>query len=89
MAGERAMRQVVIYSKPGCHLCEEVKAELQKLQAAHPFELTEVNILADPATFATFKHEIPVVFVDGKQTSAGHFEALQFLRQLEEQTARA
>lgn len=87
MAGESQMKQVVIYSKPGCHLCEDATAQLQKLRQAHPFELHEVNILSDPATFEKFKHDIPVVFIDGQESSKRYFDAPRFLERLEERTA--
>ncbi|HEV2175921.1 MAG TPA: glutaredoxin family protein [Terriglobia bacterium] len=72
----------MIYSKPGCHLCEDAAAQLQKLQQAHRFELREVNILSDPATFEKFKYEIPVVFIDGQESSRRYFDARQFLERL-------
>ena len=80
------MKQVVIYSKPGCHLCEDAAAQLRRLQQAHLFELHEVNILSDPATFEKFKYDVPVVFIDSQQTSERYFDAQRFLVHLEERT---
>jgi glutaredoxin len=48
------MAEVVLYTKPGCCLCDTVKAQLAKLRAAQSFELREVNILEDGAAFAKF-----------------------------------
>lgn len=75
-----ALDQVVIYSKPDCCLCDEVKAQLRKLQQAHPFEWREVNILEDPEGFEKFKEEIPVVFVNGKKAFKYHLNEERFLR---------
>ena len=86
MAEELPVKQVVIYSKPGCHLCEDAAVQLYRLRQAHPFELREVNILSDPETFERFKHDIPVVFIDGKQSSEHYFDARQFLEHLEGQS---
>jgi len=83
MAEGQFVKQVVIYSKPGCHLCEDAAAQLLELQQAHTFDLGEVNILSDPATFEKFKHDIPVVFIDGQESSRRYFDERQFLEQLE------
>ncbi len=56
---------VEIYSKPDCHLCEEAKATLVKLQRRHGFQLREVNIAHDPALLAEYGARIPLIYVDG------------------------
>jgi glutaredoxin len=76
-----AKNQVIVYSKPGCCLCEEVKRKLQRLRQTCSFEWKEVNILDDPA-FAKFKEEIPVVFVNGRQAFMYHLDENKFLRLL-------
>jgi glutaredoxin len=77
-----AKNQVVVYSKPGCCLCDDVKNKLQRLQKTRFFEWNEVNILDDAAAFARFKEEIPVVFVNGHQAFTYHLDEDQFLRLL-------
>lgn len=57
---------VELYSKPGCHLCEQAKAVLLEVQGSIPFELLEVDISRDPLLQERFGTEIPVVFIDGK-----------------------
>jgi glutaredoxin len=76
------MHQVVVYSKPDCCLCDEVKSLLRKLAASHPFECREVNILADPETYEKYKDEIPVVFIDGKKAFKYRIDEKEFLRRL-------
>ena len=78
------MVQVLIYTKPGCHLCEDVKDQLRRLQKDHAFEVREVNILEDSSALEQFKYEIPVVFVNGKKASKLYFDENQFVRQLRE-----
>jgi len=56
---------VEIYSKPDCHLCEEAKAALVKMQRRYGFQLREVNIAADPALLAEYGTRIPLIYVDG------------------------
>ncbi len=76
------MKQVVLYSKPGCCLCDEVKAQLKRLQSTHPFEWREMNILEEPDAFERFKEEIPVVFIDGKKAFKVHLNEDEFLKRL-------
>ena len=77
------MIEIVLYSKPGCCLCDEVKAQLAKLRRGVPFDLREVNILEDPRTFEQFKEEIPVIFVNGKKAFKFHLDENDFLRRIE------
>ncbi len=74
---------MVIYSKPDCHLCDEIKAQLKKLQRRHRFELSEVNILEDPEALNRFKEEIPVVFINGRKAFKFHLDEQEFLRKLQ------
>ena len=59
------MAHVIIYSKPGCHLCEEAIRVLQRIQTQNPFTLEEVNIQDDPALLADYGEQIPVVTLNG------------------------
>ncbi len=77
------MIEVVLYTKPGCCLCDTVKAQLHRLKAAQPFELREVNILEDHAAYEKFQEEIPVVFIDGRKAFKYHLDEKDFLRRLE------
>ena len=61
------MTEVVLYGKPGCHLCEDARAVVEAVRARRPFELTEVDITLDPATYARYGERIPVVSVGGNE----------------------
>ena len=78
-----SMIEVVVYSKPGCCLCEELKATLERLRAGYPFSLREVNILEDCEAYQKFKEEIPVVFINGKKAFKYYLDEEQFLKGLE------
>jgi glutaredoxin len=82
------MLEVVLYSKPGCCLCEEVKEQLARLRAMRDFGLREVNILEDTAAYDRFKEEIPVVFIGGKKAFKFHLDEKEFLRRLDRHAAR-
>ena len=57
--------RVVLYSRPGCHLCDDARAELEQLRARLPFDLREVSIEGDAELERRFTLEIPVIEVDG------------------------
>jgi glutaredoxin len=60
------MAHLTVYSKPGCHLCEEALQTLTHLQAQTPFTLEEINIKDDPALFAQYGEQIPVILFNGE-----------------------
>ena len=61
------MAHLTVYSKPGCHLCEEAVRALTHLQAQTPFTLEEINIQDDPELFAEYGEQIPVVLLIGEK----------------------
>lgn len=56
---------VRLYSRPGCHLCEEALATIENLRDDFDFLLEEINIDDDPALKERLGLQIPVVTVDG------------------------
>jgi glutaredoxin len=57
---------VVLYTRDGCHLCDEARQMLLSLQEpAGGFELREIDIETDDDLHARFLERIPVVEVDG------------------------
>lgn len=63
-------KTVVLYTRPGCHLCAEARAEILALRdAGRRFELHEVDIDGDDALLRRYLERIPVVLVDGEQVS--------------------
>lgn len=56
--------QVTLFSRPGCHLCEELKVDLAALQAAAPFTLVERNIEEDADDLARYQYLIPVLDIE-------------------------
>jgi glutaredoxin len=76
--------QVTLYSRPGCHLCDEAKAVMNPLLREFGAELREFNIDEDPEIAERYCWDIPVVFL-GRHKAAKHkVDARQFRRQLEE-----
>ena len=56
---------VTLYSRPGCHLCDEARESLQRVQTRAPFTLQEVDITTDDALHKRYMERIPVVSVGG------------------------
>jgi glutaredoxin len=63
------MRTVTLYTRPGCHLCDDARAALRQLRAQHEFEIDEVNIETDDALHAAYLERIPVICLDGEHVS--------------------
>jgi hypothetical protein len=64
------VKVVILYSRPGCHLCDVARAAIAALQGElPPFELREVNIDEDDELHARYLERIPVVEVDGEVVS--------------------
>jgi glutaredoxin len=65
---------LTLYSKPGCHLCEEaliaINNVLSEIRAQNStdvqIELNEFNILEDEALLAAYAEEIPVLQINGE-----------------------
>jgi glutaredoxin len=77
------MHEVLVYSKPGCHLCDVVKDTLKSLEDRGSFRWREVNIEDDPELQRLYWDQIPVVFVDGKKSFKFRMSERDFLRRLE------
>lgn len=65
------MIQLTIYSRPGCHLCDDMKAIVTRVAASwrEPIGIDEVDISTDPGLEARYGIEIPVLLVDGKKVA--------------------
>ena len=61
------MRTVTLFSRPGCHLCDEARDSLQRVRAKVPFTLEEVDIETDDALHARYLERIPVIALDGEE----------------------
>jgi glutaredoxin len=75
-------RNVVIYSRKGCHLCEVVKESLSKLSRRGGFTWQEIDVDADSELRRQFNDEVPVVFIDGRKAFKYRMDEQEFLRKL-------
>jgi glutaredoxin len=58
-------RQVILYTRPGCHLCDDAKQAMQAADCDKEYTLVEINIESDPELLRRYQHDIPVITVDG------------------------
>jgi glutaredoxin len=76
--------KVIIYSRPGCHLCEEAKAAMRAAGCEDLYSLDEANIENDPELLALYKHDIPVITFNGVEEFRHRVSPQEFRRRLQE-----
>lgn len=81
-------RDITLYSRPGCHLCEEAKAAIAPLLREFGVVLREVNIDEDAILKQRYGWDIPVLFIGAHKAAKHHVDLVQFRRQLEEARSR-
>jgi len=77
------MKQVTLYSRPGCGLCEEMKEQLEALRSQAAFTLEEVNIDGDPRLRRLYGEKIPVLAIDGEEAFHYRLDPGRFLKLIE------
>ncbi len=75
--------KITLYTKPGCHLCEDAKAALDSLRSEFEVNLEEVNINENPALFEKYQYLIPVMLVDEKIVLEVRIDARKLRRALQ------
>lgn len=60
------MATIDLYGRPGCHLCDDARAQLLALQAQYGFTLNEIDIEADDDLHKRYLERIPVIVLDGE-----------------------
>lgn len=71
-------RTVLLYSRPGCGLCDEARDVILAERERTPFAFEEVDISADDALERELGLRIPVVLVDGQELFEIRVEPLRF-----------
>ena len=75
--------RVCIYTRPGCHLCEEAKAEIARAGGSQLFDLEEVDVDSDPRLAALYGYDVPVVTIDGAHAFKHRLAAADFRREID------
>jgi len=64
---ESSMHKVILYTRQGCHLCEDAKQLLER----HGLEPVLIDIDSDPALTERYNECVPVVVIDGRERFRG------------------
>jgi hypothetical protein len=58
-----------MYSKPGCHLCDDMRAIVDAVLEGSDLSVTEVDITRNLDVFLRFRHDVPVLEIDGREVA--------------------
>ena len=72
--------RIVLYSRPGCHLCDVAREVLAAERECTPFELEEISIEGDDALELEYQIRIPVVEIDGREVFEVEVDAAELSR---------
>jgi glutaredoxin len=75
-------RAITLYTRPGCHLCEEAKALIEPMLGELGATLREVNIDDDAELSRRYGTDIPVVFIGAHKAAKHRVDPVKFRRQL-------
>jgi glutaredoxin len=72
--------RIVLYSRPGCHLCDVAREVLAAERERTPFDLEEISIEGDDALELEYQIRIPVVEIDGREVFEVEVDAAELAR---------
>jgi glutaredoxin len=76
------MRKVTLYTRVGCHLCDDAKSVLDRVRRRTPFELDIQDIDGNPELLRLYNEEVPVIAIDGVKAFKYRLTEDEFLRKL-------
>ena len=77
-------REVTLYTRAGCHLCEEAKAAIAPLLREFGATLREINIDEDAELRERYGCDVPVIFIGERKMAKHRVDVQKFRRQLAE-----
>ena len=63
------MIALTLYSRPGCHLCDDMKRVVEQVARSVPLTVAVVDISTDPQLDVRYGQEIPVLLIDGRMAA--------------------
>ena len=76
------MPRVTLYTRAGCHLCEEAKGVLDAARRGAAFDLEVLDIDTDLELHRLYNEEVPVIAIDGVKAFKYRLTEAEFLRKL-------
>jgi glutaredoxin len=86
--GASGPRDITLYSRPGCHLCEEAKEAIAPLLCEFRAVLREVNVDEDSLLKERYGWDVPVIFIGRHKAAKHRVDLAQFRRRLQAGTSR-
>jgi len=86
LAREAAARRVhlTMYSRPGCHLCEEMKRVIERVTELVPLDLDEIDISPDEELTRLYGEQVPVLLIEGRKAAKYQLSEGELLRKLQQ-----
>jgi glutaredoxin len=69
-----SLPKVTLYSKAGCHLCDEARDMLDEIATQVPYDLIEIDIRKDPQFFELYRYRIPVILLNETVIAEGRID---------------
>ena len=79
-----AKAHVIVYSRPGCHLCDDVRRAIEASGCMELLELSEVSIANDLELLAKYQNDIPVVMINGVEAFRHRVDVQEFRKRVQE-----
>jgi glutaredoxin len=79
------MPELTLYTRAGCHLCEEAKQQLAPLVREFGLDYREVDVDSDRALAARFGEELPVVFLNDRKVAKYRVDVRMLRRRLDQE----
>lgn len=74
--------RVALYTRAGCHLCDDAKAVIRAARTRAEFEFEEIDIDADEELRRLYNEEVPVIAIDGRKAFKYRLDMNEFLKRL-------
>ncbi|MGA2198006.1 MAG: glutaredoxin family protein [Bryobacteraceae bacterium] len=74
---------VTLYTRAGCHLCEEAKRAIEAARGRADFDYQEVDIDGDRELRRRYNDQVPVIAINGVKAFKSRVEAKELLKKLE------
>ncbi len=78
-------RQIRLYTRRDCCLCEEMKGVVRDVAEEVPLEMEEVDVDSEPDLREKFGGEVPVLFIDGRKAFKYRVAARELKKKLRQQ----
>ena len=76
------MKRVTLYTRAGCHLCDEARQVIERARAKSGFDLEVLDIDRDPELLRLYNEEVPVIAIDGVKAFKYRLSESELLKKL-------